>query len=197
MCHGAGGHSSHKCGESGSVHRGHCYGANGGDAENHANCGGSCRNSYIKTSNPYQNGAGYVGQTEETSSHQHSQYTQYNSQQANQHYDSVKRPKTIEDDDTDDGIIYMPAPLSVQKQPHYFPTATLATLDFEEPSSLSIIDIDEQQEMELEADYDEEDIPPIDLSKAPSVESFGNKVRTEKEVQINADGKPITVTTIL
>lgn len=99
------------------------------------------------------------------------------------------------DDDTDDGIIYMPGPASSKKQPHYFPAPTQPMDTFEEPSS-SIIDVDEQGEGDVPADYDE-DIPPIDLSKPPSLQSFTNNIRTEKEVQINADGKPITVTTIL
>lgn len=183
------GHSLQRHGtDAGSVHRGQCYGANGGDAESHHNCGGSCRNAHIK-SNPYQSESGYGG------------YTGYNmnggggggtSQQRHANLNAVNNT-TDDDDDTDDGIIYMPGPSSSKKQPHYF-HAPMVNATAEQKQSVEHSDGEEQVEQEHEEDYDE-DIPPIDLSKAPSVESFTTKVQTEKGV--NADGASFTVTTIL
>lgn len=180
------GHSLQRHGtDAGSVHRGQCYGANGGDAESHHNCGGSCRNAHIK-SNPYQSESGYGG------------YTGYNlngstSQQRHANLNAVHNT-TDEDDDTDDGIIYMPGPSSSKKQPHYFHAPMVNSTVAEKKQTVEQSDGEEQVEQEHEEDYDE-DIPPIDLSKAPSDESFATKVQTEKGV--NADGASFTVTTIL
>lgn len=88
-----------------------------------------------------------------------------------------------DDDDTDDGIIYMArthyfhGPEQEQHQPP--PKAAKCRYLAEE---------------ELASDYDE-DVPVIDLSKTTSAESFGTRVQTEQVV--NADGLPVTVTTIL
>jgi len=138
-----------------SLHRGQCYGANGGDAESHQNCGGSCRNVHVK-SNPYQCEAGYG------------------------HY-----PVCHTDDDTDDGIIYMDRThfYHDQEQAHVVKSVAVPS------TKCSYL-----AEEELASDYDE-DVPAIDLSKATSVESFGTRVQTEHAV--NADGLPVTVTTIL
>jgi len=145
--HSGGGHSVGL-----SLHRGQCYGANGGDAESHQNCGGSCRNVHVK-SNPYQCEAGYG------------------------HY-----PVCHTDDDTDDGIIYMDRTHFYHEQEQHPAKAVSST----KCSYLA--------EEELASDYDE-DVPAIDLSKATSVESFGTRVQSEQAV--NADGLPVTVTTIL
>lgn len=154
------------------MHRGQCYGANGGDAESHHNCGGSCRNSCIKT-NPYQNETGYGGYTYNTNGAPHAHIA------------------TTDDDDTDDGVIYIPGPSAVKKQTHYFTAPTLSPELEEEPE---LPDVEEQIEQEHEEDYDE-DIPPIDLSKTSSAISFVTKVETEQCV--TAAGEPFTVTTIL
>lgn len=150
----------HGTGQSGgqSLHRGHCYGANGGDAESHHNCGGSCRNVHVK-SNPYQCEAGYG------------------------HY-SVRH---TDDEDTDDGIIYMARTHFFHEQEQHHPHQGVHHPV--KPAKCSYL-----AEEELASDYDE-DVPAIDLSKATSVESFGTRVQTERAV--NADGLPVTVTTIL
>ncbi|SPP77399.1 Hypothetical predicted protein [Drosophila guanche] len=149
-----------------SLHRGHCYGANGGDAESHHNCGGSCRNVHVK-SNPYQCEAGYG------------------------HYPV----KHTDDEDTDDGIIYMaghgPGPCCSKAKTHCFNEQDHQNSNqhHKKPTKCRYL-----AEEELASDYDE-DVPAIDLSKATSVESFGTRVQTERSV--NADGLPVTVTTIL
>ncbi|KAI8040447.1 hypothetical protein M5D96_006390 [Drosophila gunungcola] len=134
-----------------SLHRGQCYGANGGDAESHHNCGGSCRNVHVK-SNPYQCEAGYG------------------------HYSVCHT-----DDDTDDGIIYMDRTHFYHEQDGHQAKSAGAKCSY-------------LAEEELASDYDE-DVPAIDLSKATSVETFATRVQSEQVV--NADGLPVTVTTIL
>ncbi|CAD7002753.1 unnamed protein product [Ceratitis capitata] len=184
--HGAVGHSLQRHGtDVGSEHRGQCYGANGGDAESHHNCGGTCRNAHIK-SNPYQSDSGYGG------------YTGYqvNGNAAQQRHANINavHNTTDDDDDTDDGIIYMPGPSSSKKQPHYFHAPMVNATEKKQRAEQS--DGEEQVEPEHEEDYDE-DIPPIDLSKAPSVESFTTTTKVQTEKGINADGASFTVTTIL
>lgn len=160
------GQHTHSSLQSQQLHRGHCYGADGGLAESHHNCGGSCRNVHVK-SNPYQCEAGYGN------------------------YGG----RHVDDEDTDDGSIYVAGQSGIKAKTHYF-HAVPHTLDLDEPHIKQPTKCSYLAEEELASDYDE-DIPPIDLSKVNSVESFKNRVQTETEHSLNAEGMPVTVTTIL
>ncbi|KAL7733297.1 hypothetical protein ACLKA6_004794 [Drosophila palustris] len=163
---GVGQTQSHSASQSHQLHRGHCYGADGGQAESHHNCGGSCRNVHVKT-NPYQCEAGYG------------------------HYED----RHIDDEDTDDGIIYLAGQPCTKAKTHYFPAAPLALdMDEDEPQREQRPKCSYLAEEELASDYDE-DIPGV--SKVNSVESFDNRVQIATERSVNAEGMPVTVTTIL
>lgn len=92
----------------------------------------------------------------------------------------------LDAEDTDDGIIYVASHSGSKAKAHYF-----HALDTDERPKCSYL-----AEEELASDYDE-DIPPIDLSKGNSVESFTNRVQVATEQSLNAEGMPVTVTTIL
>jgi len=157
---------SHSTSQSHNLHRGHCYGADGGQAEHHHNCGGSCRNVHVK-SNPYQCEAGYGNY-------------------------GVRH---IDDEDTDDGVIYLAGQLCTKAKTHYFHAAPhTLDMDEDEPQRKQPPKCSYLAEEELASDYDE-DIPG--LSKVNSVESFNNRVQIATERSVNAEGMPVTVTTIL
>lgn len=94
--------------------------------------------------------------------------------------------RQLDAEDTDDGIIYVASHSGNKAKTHYF-----HALDMDERPKCSYL-----AEEELASDYDE-DIPPIDLSKVNSVESFTNRVQIASEQSLNAEGMPVTVTTIL
>lgn len=165
----------HSGSQSNHAHRGHCYGADGGHAESHHNCGGSCRNVHVK-SNPYQCDGGYGN------------YGSY----------CVRH---IDDEDTDEGIIYVAGHAGARSKTHYFHAAPHALdLDDSEPQrrqqQQQALKCSYLAEEELASDYDE-DIPPIDLSKTNSIESIENQVRIASERSAKAEGLPVTETTIL
>jgi len=144
------------------LHRGHCYGADGGHAESHHNCGGSCRNVHVK-SNPYQCEAGYGNYL----------------------------VRHIDDEDTDDGVIYLAGQPCTKAKTHYFHAAPPSLdLDEDEPHRKRPPKCSYLAEEELASDYDE-DIPK-GLSKVNSVESFENRVQIATERSVNAEGMSIT-----
>lgn len=162
--------------ETNSIQRGHCYGANGGDAENHVNCGGICRNSHIKANNPYQNGSNYAARA-------------YSATQLLPPQNTTKlRSSTMNN--------LLKADIGISS----------ITTDAEFSESRMSLPIDERRRItnvNTVTEYYEKIVPKMmytnEMSQSSRLDEITNNgVNIEKEVQQAADGdKPITITTIL
>lgn len=108
----------------------------------------------------------------------------------------------IDDEDTDDGIIYVAGHAGARSKTHYFHAVPhVLDLDDAEPQrrqqqQQQALKCSYLAEEELASDYDE-DIPPIDLSKTNSIESIETRVRIASERSVKAEGLPVTETTIM